>query len=77
MRLESHGKHKFLFNVKCYFHSFNSLCGSIRRHLNSFLTYSNSLDPNQDRQKFIPGLRFGSKPFDTLIEFVKEIFEKG
>ena len=33
------------------------------------ITFANSLDPDQDRQNV-------GKPFDTLIVFLKEIFEK-
>ena len=33
------------------------------------ITYANSLDPDQDRQN-------GSKPFDTLIVFLNDLFQK-
>ena len=35
--------------------------------------HANSFDPDQDQQNFRPA---GSKPFNTLIMFLKELFEK-
>ena len=47
------------------------LTGDIFRLL---LTFANSLDPDQDQQYVGPDL--DPKLFDSLIEFLKEIFEK-